>query len=295
MQAWHRPRVKTNENFPDITPAKVSTIVYTFRAMTEQISVTISTEAQGHRRRWERATTERFNRVLELSQSERVGGVAHDFAHKTGRGRDKARMRLRAVFDEFGTIEAEAATGSQPRLVYSLVAGPREDLFTAQPGVDALDPEQRSGVSVHYLAFGRLGTRVLLRGVWGCSLSNLAIDTWFERSGDPGGLDAALIASHRHLLGAPDRNATALLATDVLLPTGGGGFFWGTPIVTVSRDTSNAMFHIRCRAYLPNEMAPDDWITHSEELLKLRPGDRAMANTVLHPIHLGTQQQPATL
>ena len=182
--------------------------------------MSISTEAQGHRRCWEKATTDRFNRVLELSQSERVGELAHDFAHKSGRGRDKARLRLRAIFDEFGTIEAEAATGSQPRLVYSLVAAPRSDLFTAQPGVDALDAEQRSGVSVHYLAFGKLAGRVLLRGVWGCSLSNLAIDTWFERSGDPGGLNAALIAAHRYLLGAPDRNATALLATDVTPPDG---------------------------------------------------------------------------
>jgi hypothetical protein len=250
----------------------------------------ISVEAQGRRRRWERQAAGRFKRVVELCESDTVGSIASDFAHKSGRGRDKARARLRQMFDPFGAVASEGAIGSQPRLFYSIVGGPLPDLFKSldTDPAPALTPQQRLGVSVYYVGLGRLAGIVVVRGVWGCSLTDLGPNTWFERSSNPDGLAAALTIAHRCSLAAPDRNVMALLEQDVFLPIDGDrtGYFWSTGIGVRSTETKAAVFHCRLRAYLPEEMTPDGQIEASAELLKLRPSDTPLVGGALHPLHL---------
>jgi hypothetical protein len=234
--------------------------------------------------------TARFNKLIQLCQSDHVGALASDFANKSNRGRDKARLRLRQIFDPFGTVESEGASGSQPRLFYSVVGAPMPDMFSslADDPAPALTGTQRGGVAVYYVAFGRLAGNVVIRGVWGASLTSLALDTWFERSRDPDKLEAALTIAHRCLLCAPERNVMKLLEQDVLLPISGGrdGLFWSTPIPVRSTETKSAVFHVRLRAYLTEEMTPDGQIEASTKLLKLEPTDTPLVSGALHPLHL---------
>lgn len=249
----------------------------------------ISVAAQRRRRLWEAKACARFARVVELCESEHIARMASDFAAKSGRGRERAHAKLRQMFDAFGHVESELLTGSTPRLFYSVVGAPVPDLFTSPDSdPDPLAGTQRTGVPVHFVGLGKLAGKVVLRGTWGCSLTSLAIDTWFERSRDPDQLDVALLNAHRVLLCSPQRNVPLLLSRDVLLPVSGGhdGFFWSTPVPVRSQETKGAVFHCRLRAYLPEEMAPDETITQSASLLQLAPGDDPLVSGPLHPLAL---------
>jgi hypothetical protein len=259
--------------------------------MRDAPSLLVSTEAQGHRRRWEQKATERFDRLVKLCASGEICRMASDFAAKSGKGRERAHAKLRQVFNPFGVVESELITGPVPRLYYSAVGAPVPDLFTSPEG----DPEplkgtQRTGVPVHFVALGRLAGKVVARGTWACSLTGLALDTWFMRAKDPDALDAAVLNAHRTLLAAPQRNAPLLLSHDVLLPVGDGqaGFFWSTPIAARREAGKDALFHVRLRAFLPWEMAPNETIEQSAGLLQIAPGDEPMVSGPLHPLFLLT-------
>jgi hypothetical protein len=250
--------------------------------------IPISTLARIRRDRWEQAASERFNKLVELSESDHIARLASDFAAKSGKGRARAHARLCEAFDPFGVVESEQLTGPTPSLFYSMIGAPSSDLFTALDTDPDLTETQRTGVAVNYLALGKLGGKVVVRGTWGCSLTNLALDTWFERSKSPGDLDMALLNAHRCLLSAPQRNIPLLLAHDVLLPVGGGhdGFFWSTPITSRSKEKPDAVLHVRLRAFLPDEMATAETIEQSAAVLKVGPGDELLVSGPLHPLHL---------
>jgi hypothetical protein len=216
-------------------------------------SVPIDTVSRGRLRLWKRAARQRYERVLQIFESDAFGKITGDFTRKHGIGQRRALAKLRHVLREAKFMQVRL---DDPVHVLWAVLEPRDSVICAS--ADVAPGLLQDCVVVDNLVAGRLsrldGTPHLGRcgpGVWTLEVQDHALGRLLQR--DPGAdIDAVLWAAHTAALAVNLESFP--VDTSFFLPAGNGGFLARLENTRNRVNDGEFGLHIQCRTWLSNDM-----------------------------------------